>query len=221
MTHYICTGMCGGVSETPGVCQAEICPLHGKPLVPCDCTDGKHHGIRTMHKKKVLLLVAQEGFQSKEYFDTRKTLEQAGIEVVTAAPSHTTAVSHINEEVMPDLDLKSVRIPDYNGIFAVGGSGALKHLDNEETVRIFKEVAQSKGYPYGAICISPRILARAGVLQGKRATGWDEDGALQEIFDAHGVTYIKEPVVVDGSVITANGPSVAHDFANTIARVVL
>jgi hypothetical protein len=40
--HYICTGGCGGVSETPGVCQAEDCPKHGKPLTECNCTDGTH-----------------------------------------------------------------------------------------------------------------------------------------------------------------------------------
>lgn len=221
MTHYICTGTCGGVSGTPGVCQADLCPLHGKPLVPCDCTDGKHHGIHTMHKKKVLLLVAQKGFQSKEYFDTRTALEQTGIEVVTAAPSHVIAVSHMGEEVMPDLDLKSVHVSNYDGIFAIGGPGALEQLDHKETARIFKEAAQSKEYPYGAICISPRILAKADILKGKRATGWDGDGELQKIFDVHGVIYIKEPVVADGSVITANGPAAAHDFGKAIARAIL
>mgnify|MGYP001602916131 FL=1 len=40
--HYICTGGCGGVSETPGVCQAKDCPDHGQPLKDCGCADGKH-----------------------------------------------------------------------------------------------------------------------------------------------------------------------------------
>jgi len=42
MTHYICTGGCGGVSETEGTCQAEDCSKHNEPLTNCDCTDGKH-----------------------------------------------------------------------------------------------------------------------------------------------------------------------------------
>lgn len=40
--HYICTGSCKGVSETPGVCQAQDCPKHGQELIPCSCVDGKH-----------------------------------------------------------------------------------------------------------------------------------------------------------------------------------
>lgn len=44
MTHYICTGGCGGVSEKEGTCQALTCPKHGDPLTACDCMDGKHYG---------------------------------------------------------------------------------------------------------------------------------------------------------------------------------
>ncbi len=44
MTHYICTGGCGGESATPGVCMNSGCMHHEKPLESCDCTDGKHFG---------------------------------------------------------------------------------------------------------------------------------------------------------------------------------
>lgn len=42
MAHSICTGGCKGVSDTPGICQAEDCPKHGQPLIECNCEDGKH-----------------------------------------------------------------------------------------------------------------------------------------------------------------------------------
>ncbi len=45
MEHYICTGGCEGVSEKPGVCQAKTCPKYLKPLIKCDCKDGKHFDI--------------------------------------------------------------------------------------------------------------------------------------------------------------------------------
>ncbi|MDO8536754.1 MAG: hypothetical protein Q7R94_00720 [bacterium] len=44
MKHYICTGDCKGVSDKPGVCEAQDCPKHGKPLEECDCVGGKHYG---------------------------------------------------------------------------------------------------------------------------------------------------------------------------------
>jgi len=41
MTHYVCP-QCGGVSETPKVCETDGCGHHGQPLVECTCTDGQH-----------------------------------------------------------------------------------------------------------------------------------------------------------------------------------
>jgi len=50
--HYICTGGCEGVSNVPGVCQAEDCPDHGKSLKECDCADGGHDDVKNEEKKQ-------------------------------------------------------------------------------------------------------------------------------------------------------------------------
>jgi len=171
-----------------------------------------------MHKK-ILLIIAQKGFQSKEYLDTRDVLQNAGEHVVTGAPVLEVAYSHMGDEVMPDLALSDVHIADYDGIFAIGGPGALEYLDNKETARIFIEAQQAENYPYGAICIAPRILAKAGALRNVRATGWDGDGELQDVFDTYGVIRVVEPVVVDGVVVTADGPLAARDFGKKILEV--
>ncbi|MCH8748893.1 YwbE family protein [Patescibacteria group bacterium] len=42
MPHYICTGGCEGVSDTPGVCQADDCRKHQHSLQECSCADDKH-----------------------------------------------------------------------------------------------------------------------------------------------------------------------------------
>ena len=47
MPHYVCTGECGGVSDTPKNCGDETCSMHGHPLVKCNCTDGQHAEVKT------------------------------------------------------------------------------------------------------------------------------------------------------------------------------
>lgn len=42
MSHFICKGGCGGVSEVEGFCEADGCPNQWQPLEACDCEDGKH-----------------------------------------------------------------------------------------------------------------------------------------------------------------------------------
>lgn len=42
MSHYICTGGCGGVAEEPGMCKVEGCPFYAEELEECNCEDGTH-----------------------------------------------------------------------------------------------------------------------------------------------------------------------------------
>lgn len=46
MTHYVCIGECGGVSDKPGNCQAETCSLHNEPLVECHCENDMHEEVK-------------------------------------------------------------------------------------------------------------------------------------------------------------------------------
>jgi putative intracellular protease/amidase len=164
----------------------------------------------------ILLLVAQKGFQSLEYGDTKKELEAAGHTVTTGSVTQGVAVSHVGEEVPVGVALHDVRVGLYDAIFAIGGPGALLSLDNEEVARIFTEAKAQGAMPYGAICIAPRILAKAGVLEGLHATGWDNDGKLESIFSNNGVLYTRLPVVADGRVVTADGPMSAKGFGRKI-----
>ncbi len=42
MTHYVCSGECGGVAQEPKSCGAEVCSKKGEPLTPCDCDNPGH-----------------------------------------------------------------------------------------------------------------------------------------------------------------------------------
>ncbi len=165
--------------------------------------------------KKVLFVVAHEGYQPHEYGEPRRILEDAGISVVTASDAGGVATGKDGSTTTVDVELKDVQAADYSGVFMIGGPGALEHLDTQEVNRVYNE-AMLHEIPYGAICISPRILAKAHVLVGKRATGWNGDGALEHIFAQNNVEYVGEPVVVDGNVITADGPDSADAFGRAI-----
>ena len=112
-----------------------------------------------------------------------------------------------------------IKINDYQGIFFIGGPGALDHLDNQTSYKILQE-ADLQHIPVGAICIATRILAKAGVLKDKYATGWNGDGLLNDIYTKNGVTFLpEEKVVVESNVITATDPSAAEQFGKQIVQL--
>jgi len=169
--------------------------------------------------KKVVLVIASQGYQPREYGDPKRILEDVGFEIVTVSNKYgiaQTADGGFSTEV--DTTVEKMNIEDYDALFFVGGPGALEHLDNEMSYTLLKKWKET-GKPYGAICISPRILAKAGVLKNKKATGWDGDNELSGIFGKYGVEYVKESVVVDGNIVTANGPEAAEEFGKIILQI--
>ena len=168
--------------------------------------------------KKVALVIAHNGYQATEYNQTKQALEAAGIEVVTVSDDANRATAHDGSQAHVDCTINDLVVRHYNGIFLIGGPGALHHLDIPLMHQKLAE-AYAIGSAYGAICIAPRILAKINLLRDKKATGWDKDNALLPIFKAHGVFFIDQPVVIDGNVVTANGPTAASAFGAAIASV--
>lgn len=167
--------------------------------------------------KNILLVVASDGYQSLEYSVTKKVLEDANFVVTTGSDADLQAVADDKTFAKVDITLEKIYSQNFDGIFFIGGPGALACLDNQESNRILNE-AMILQKVYGAICIAPRILARAHVLVGKKATGWDEDDALSQIFSQNNVEYIREGVVVDENVITARDRYVAREFGEAIVK---
>lgn len=163
----------------------------------------------------VLFVVAHQGFQPVEYYEPKKILEDAGFTIVTASDKAGNATDEDGKAVPVDLTLPQVNVNDYDGIFFIGGAGALEHLDNPESYRIIKE-ASKKYLPLGAMCVATRILAKANALTRKRATGWNGDNELDTFYKEYDVIYLPEPVVVEENIITAVGPSAAKTFGQEI-----
>lgn len=172
-----------------------------------------------MAEKPVLLVVANEGYQQVEYGETKKALEDAGIRVATASNSATPAIAKDGSTTTVDVVIDKIDLAKYAGIFLIGGPGALENLDNAATHELLKKAAAQQ-IPIGAICISPRIIAKAGLLKGKKATGWDQDKQLPSIYEESETIYVKEPVVIDELIITATGPESARQFGNHIAQLI-
>lgn len=169
--------------------------------------------------KKVLFILAAKDFRDAEYFIPAEILKKAGHQVFTASDIKTSEMAFGADggEILIDYNIKEVRPEDFDLIIFVGGPGALKHLDNETSYELAQKALALEKY-LAAICVAPVILAKAGVLKGKKAAVWSSplDKGPVKILKEHGAFYEDKPVVSDNKIITANGPAAAQEFGEKL-----
>jgi protease I len=169
--------------------------------------------------KKVAMVIAFRDFRDAEYFVPKEVLEKGGIEVKTASNKLGIAIGADGGEANVDLLVSQINVDDFDSIVFVGGPGCPKYLDNEETHKIAKEAIE-KNKILAAICIAPTVLSKSGIFQGKKVTGWTDAFRTQrKILEKNGAIFVDEPVVVDGNIVTANGPKSAKEFGEKILEL--
>lgn len=198
---------------TAGVCIGLIIGLMGVCILSGPTTMAEE--ASELGAKRAVFIVAQNGFRDEELEVPRSILERAGVKVTIASSDLSLAKGMLGAVVKPDILVGDLEVSDYNAIVLVGGIGAKEYWNDpvvqekvRETVRTDKVLA--------AICIAPVTLANAGVLEGKSATVWSSEGRQLK---ARGATYIGEPVVIDGNIITADGPQAADRFGKAILEL--
>jgi 4-methyl-5(b-hydroxyethyl)-thiazole monophosphate biosynthesis len=119
---------------------------------------------------------------------------------------------------MPDSTLDSVMNDDFDMVVLPGGLPGADHLNADPRIHQLLERLSGEGRYTAAICAAPKVLAKAGLLDGRRATSYP--GALAGL-DLPQVNLIQEPVVRDGKVVTSRGPGTAMDFALKLIEILV
>lgn len=166
--------------------------------------------------KQILMVVAPENFRDEEFFEPQAVFERAGAVVVVASTRAGRAQGSQGGTVEVARTLAEVRAADYDAIVVVGGNGTPAHLWGDETLHALVREAAAAGKVLGAICLAGVVLARAGILSGRRATVYMTRESLLEYQQA-GVRASRDPIVVDERVVTAIGPHVAREFGEAVA----
>ncbi|XP_047496070.1 Parkinson disease protein 7 homolog [Penaeus chinensis] len=164
-----------------------------------------------MSPKKALVLLA-EGAEEMEAVIAIDTLRRGGIEVTVAGLAGAGAVKCSRDVVvMPDAALDDVAGKGpYDAIVLPGGLKGAESFGQSAAVKTLLTDQQKAGRVIGAICAAPAVsLTALGIGEGKKVTCYP---ALKDRLDASKYTYQDQKVVVDGELITSQGPGTAFDF---------
>ena len=169
-----------------------------------------------MKTKRALVLLAP-GFEEIEMVTVVDVLRRAGVEVILAGTDSGALPGSHAVRVMADGQAAQMSGRDFDLIFLPGGQPGTDNLRKDPQVqRILREASEAKK-TIGAICAAPSILAEAGYLAGRRATGHPSVRSAME--RATGVQYTGAAVVVDGPVVTSRSPGTAMECALALVGI--
>jgi protease I len=165
--------------------------------------------------KKILMVVAQKNFRDEEFFEPRDVFEDVGISITVASNKTNEATGVLGGSVKPDIAINDVKIADFDAIVIAGGGGAREYLWNNVGLHELVKEAFEMEKVVAAICVSPVVLAKAGILEGKRATVYGDLASIAELEKA-GAIYEDEDVIVVDNIITARDPASAIKYGQAV-----
>jgi 4-methyl-5(b-hydroxyethyl)-thiazole monophosphate biosynthesis len=162
--------------------------------------------------KKVLVILG-DGFEEIEALAPVDILRRGDVVVETASVSNVLRVTGSHGiAVEADGLLKDCLPEDYAMVILPGGPGVNNLMKCDGIFPIIIAIYKQGGW-LASICAGPRVLAKAGVLRGRRITAYPTE---KEALLPHVGEYVEEGVVVDGKVITACGAGYAVPFGLTL-----
>lgn len=161
----------------------------------------------------MIYMLLTDGFEDIEALETLDILRRAGLSAKTVGISANTVKSAHNVTVLCDLTFDDTDFSDIEMLILPGGPGHTAFLKSEKVIDLIEKTAE-KGLYIAAICASPSVIGKLGLLRGKRFTCFP---GFEDMVS--GGIYSPEKVVSDGKFITARGAGAASDFGFEIVTL--
>ena len=157
------------------------------------------------------------GFEEIEALATVDVLRRGGMDVklVSIHDEPIVAGAHgivvTADTIMADTDFTNAE-----WLICPGGLPGSENLYNHDPLAELLQAHNAAGKQIAAICAAPAlVLARLGILAGKRATCYPGFGS---VLAECGANPLQQHVVIDGNTTTGNGPASAAPFALAIVE---
>jgi len=161
---------------------------------------------------RVLIPLAQ-GCEEMEAVTLIDLLRRAQIEVISAGLVAGPVKGSRGTMLLPDTTLDEAIKQQFDMVVLPGGQPGATNLEHDERVIALLRNMAAAGKYTAAICAAPKVLAVAGLLDGKRFTSFPNAVDIAQFPQARPES---RAVVCDGRVMTSRGPGTAMDFGLTL-----
>lgn len=162
---------------------------------------------------KRAVIITGPNFQDEEFVYPYYRLLEEDYSVDVATPDKAIVYGKYGVPAKPTIDTKDLKAADYDVVVLPGGFEAPDRLRIRKEVLEFVKEMHDTNKIVAAICHGPWICISAGIMKGKKATGYV---SIAEDIKNAGATYLEQNVVVDGNLITAPHYRNNGDFMKAI-----
>ena len=161
---------------------------------------------------KHILVILADGFEELEATGTIDVLRRLGFPLTVAGLERKSVTGAHGLTLNADALLADCPEADFDAVVLPGGMPGARNLYDAPQVVALVQALAARAAVTAAICAAPIVLARAGVLAGRRFT-------LYPGFESFlgGLTPEPDLVVSDGPVVTGRGPGATVYFAAAVA----
>jgi len=167
-----------------------------------------------------IAILATDGFEHVELFDTKKFLDDHGVRTCIVSPNDSTIKAWIikewSDDAKVDMKLNYAKAADFDGLLLPGGYMNPDTLRQDEKALAFVRDFIKRDKPIAAICHGPQILIDADGVKGKTLTSW---GALKMDLINAGANWVDQEVVKDKNLVTSRKPDDIPAFNNAMLEL--
>ena len=162
---------------------------------------------------KKILIVTDDAGESHEILYAKHRFQEAGWAPMIAAtqkkrlnavihdfhPDWNTYIEKPGYLIESDLTFGQVKVKDYTAILLIGGRAPEFLRHNARLIKIVQDFHRQKKWIF-SICHGIQILIAAGLAKGKKLTCYEN---VRLELEHVGGTWVNQPSVVDGNIISA------------------
>lgn len=166
-------------------------------------------------KGKRVAILAEDDYQELELWYPLYRLREAGAEVRVVGPRKGGFKSKLGYPVEADLSASEARPEEFDAVLIPGGYAPDRMRRHPAMVEFVRRMAE-QGRVVAAICHAGWMLASAGILRGRRATGFF---SIRDDMVNAGAEWVDAEVVVDGNLVTSRKPDDLPAFCREVIRL--
>ena len=173
---------------------------------------------------KKALIITWEKFQDHELIYPYYSLKEAGYEVTLMANKvgkiwgslGTHMSCDVETSIFLDEATRQQYLNEYEILLVPGGVKALEKVRQEKGVLQFIREWDDKNKTIFSVCNGAQLLISAKILQGRTLSGYY---SIDTDIENAGATYSRDPVVVDGNIISCPHYDFMGDWMRTAYQV--